>query len=144
VYVNESADGFRLPTSAEWELAARYAGKSGNTVPGYTDPYLQRGDSATGAGSSWSNSETMLYAVYGTGKAATVGSRRPNGLGLYDMSGNVYELCFDSGDGSENRRAIRGGSYIDMPSYMAVGKCDMFTPEDTPYNDIGLRVVRTQ
>jgi formylglycine-generating enzyme required for sulfatase activity/tetratricopeptide (TPR) repeat protein len=83
--VDWSADGFRLPTEAEWEYAARYIdGESftpGEWPSGATEP-----------------GQAEMYAWY-SGNSSTiqpVGKKMPNALGLFDMSGNAMEMCWDS------------------------------------------------
>jgi len=74
-----SANGYRLPTEAEWEYAARGGQKSqGYIYAGSDNP-----------------DDVAWYADHSGGQRHPVGQKQPNELGLYDMSGNLFEWCWD-------------------------------------------------
>jgi formylglycine-generating enzyme required for sulfatase activity len=145
-----SARGFRLPTSSEWELAARWQGETnrGNSVErdGY---YYTGGNSASGASRPFSDSSaTGAVAVYGqnynTGWTAEVNGRQANALGLYDMSGNVWERCFDRDSNSTSiMRIMRGAGFSDVADRMQIGNSIYSYAPSCLQDDVGFRLART-
>jgi formylglycine-generating enzyme required for sulfatase activity len=132
-YVKEDATGFRMLTSNEWELAARYKDGTSWTPGNYV----------SGATAPQSNAEaTQLVAWYSANAAGTthnVKGKLANALGLYDMAGNVFEWSFS---GSSPSRIVRGGSFK-WDNYMQVGNAGCTGTLIYQYNDLGFRFGRT-
>jgi formylglycine-generating enzyme required for sulfatase activity len=134
VTIVSGSTGYRLPTEAQWE----YAAKGGD--PGYT-----YAGSDTVGNVAWytSNSGNVTHAV---------GTKAANGLGLYDMSGNVWEWCWDrdgsyssgeqtdpTGASSGSYRVRRGGCWNNSTDYV----CSVYRYASTPNsrsNLIGFRL----
>lgn len=139
--------GYRLPTSNEWELAARWRNTSGEGSIFIGGRYWTMGMNASGAVSGYNNSgETSLVAWYKNISNRTthpVALKKANDLGIYDMSGNVWEWCFDW----DLRyvgiyRIIRGGSFNMDNSVLQVGYVYSYLPYDAS-SEYGFRFVIT-
>jgi len=132
---DKNADGYRLPTEAEWEYACR-----AGTNTAYNN----------------GNSITDSQAVYRSGTAFPVGSYTPNKFGLYDMHGNVAEWCWDwygeyntsaqtdpSGPVSGKLRVARGGSWRNSKSQHLRSAYRLSLTPTWYGNNMGIRVVRS-
>ncbi len=140
-----TANGYRLPTEAEWEYAARggkasqgYKFSGSNTISeiGYFDP---SGNSPMGASSGPIN----------------IATKKPNELGFYDMSGNVTEWCWDfygslpstaqqdpHGKEKGSNKVVRGGGWPSPFKYFKNDCRAMYPPDNSSGGVNGFRIAR--
>jgi formylglycine-generating enzyme required for sulfatase activity len=139
VTMDITRDGYRLPTEAEWEYAVR----GGNGSP---DNHSYAGSDTIGA--------VAWYEANSGNVSHPVGTKAQNSLGLYDMSGNLWEWCWDwiagytasaqddpTGPASGTTRVTRGGSWAMNDSFCHTDTRFSFFPFDR-FDAIGFRIVR--
>jgi formylglycine-generating enzyme required for sulfatase activity len=128
---------YRLPTEAEWEFAARGGRKTKN---------LKYSGSKNADSVAW-------YESNAGGKSSPVGKKSPNELGIHDMSGNVWEWCYDDYKkyhigsyvnpvitGGRSGHVNRGGSWYRRKDHCRVTNRENITPNSS-YGTIGFRIV---
>ena len=143
--VDWNENGFRLPTEAEWEYAARYI-DGADYVDG--DKHSGYNVNADEDDCAWYDNNSM-YTTHG------VGEKVANSLGITDMSGNIFEWCWDwyqnyTGISENNphgpyigmNRVLRGGSWIDYSENCHTSKRTFFIPGSVSDN-WGFRVCRS-
>lgn len=141
--VEWNANGFRLPTEAEWEYAGRYI-DGASLVPG--DQHCGYNIDPVVDNCAW-------YSVNSGDSTHAVGELQPNSLGLKDMSGNVWEWCWDwsdpyssatvdnpQGPSSGTKRVLRGNSsyYLDCRSALRASESPVYV-----FPDDGFRLCRS-
>jgi formylglycine-generating enzyme required for sulfatase activity len=140
---NHDANGYRLPTEAEWEYACR----AGTTTAFNTGDGIVTGQSNFDGRYPYNSAAQSVFRA----KTMPVGSFAPNTWGLYDMHGNVYEWCWDqyksytldTMDGSlAAHGVIRGGSWDSEARFLRSAN-RAHAPHDSKRSHIGFRVVRT-
>jgi formylglycine-generating enzyme required for sulfatase activity len=135
---------YRLPTEAEWEYAARGA-----------QSYKYAGSDNIYQVAIWTKNNPA-FGDYNSKYTAPVGSKLPNGYGIYDMSGNIQEWCSDwygpynynaetnpTGPATGSKRVMRGGSWYDWEHHCLVYERGQCAP-DYKYYWNGFRLLRTE
>ena len=153
IQLDKNANGYRLPTEAEWEYAALGSYKNNENWNGYGDKSNTSG--YVFAGYDGTNTESLgKYAWYrDNSKTQEVKGKLPNSYGLYDMSGNVYEWCYDwygsysssgendpVGSASGSERVYRSDSYGSFYCYVSRR---LYVSPGVHLNALGLRLVRS-
>lgn len=117
---DRNASGFRLPIVEDWQYAARGG-----------ENYVYSGSNNL--------DEVGWYNKNSEGKTHPVAQKKPNGYGLYDMSGNVREWCWDS---ISNVRYNCGGGWSSNAYYCEVGY-EFWSDANITSNNLGFRIVRS-
>jgi formylglycine-generating enzyme required for sulfatase activity len=145
--MDRSKNGYRLPTEAEWEFAARGGDP---TAADWAYEYAGS-DTAGDVGWYYDNAYSNAGTDYG---AHTVGTKAANRLGIYDLSGNVWEWCWDwyggslsgsvtdpAGASSGSYRVLRGGGWCSDAQDLRSSYRFYYRP-DYRYYYYGFRIVR--
>lgn len=146
---DRTANGYRLPTSAEWEYFAR-AGTTDNTYAGVNDG---KAPSSVVDPIAWYWSTSIIPD--GTRSVQPVGGKLPNAWGLYDILGNTHEACFESyvpyntepvsnpwGGFRGDSVIVRGRNYASLIGEVCISDVPMVRTAGLVSNGAGMRLVR--
>ncbi len=157
-----NADGYRLPTEAEWEYASRRTKsgyQSGNLASGQIDKNGKDDNTVSEEEVAWNDRNTNITKTVGTAGTPfsdqalpAPGSGNANGAGLFDMSGNIMECCWDwmadyedvtagsraAGPEYGSERVYRGGSWSPYTGFIFCGDRYAYDPNEV-YNYLGFR-----
>ena len=140
----KSGLNYRLPTEAEWEYAARSGGRKEQWV---------------GTNSGEEIGEYAWYGHNSDGSTHAVAGKLPNGIGIYDMMGNVWEWCSDwydkhyyethpskdpQGHSEGTNRVLRGGGCRSKDNGLRTTDRNSFDPGSKKFSDIGFRLARSK
>ena len=141
----KNTEGFRLPTEVEWEWFARGGQVA---IEQETFDYTYSGSNSI--------NEVAWYDRNSGSKTQDVGLKKPNQLGLYDCSGNIWEWCYDTTENIENGksytckafdssniyRRLKGGSWYEDDNVCTV-RCRNYAHAIDANDVVGFRLVRT-